>query len=84
MKSNRTHTAPPIIENLGDGTSYYNFDIEESQRIEGEDIEVTNFDYNQVTVKNPVTKSKIKDRILEEGYDLELLEAGVDALDNIE
>lgn len=70
MKSNRTHTPPPVIEDLGDGTSHYNFDVINSQR-EDEDSVTENYDYDQVTVVNPVTLEKIKEELLKEGYDHE-------------
>lgn len=82
MKSNRTHTPPPELEDLGNGTTYYNFDVIQSQREDDDEGVITqNYDYDQVTVENPVTKQKIKDAIVTEGYDLEKLEQGVDELD---
>lgn len=64
MKANRTHQAPPKIEDLGDGTFYYNFNIEESENEEGE----SNFDYQQVRCKYPVSAEKIQDCLNREGY----------------
>lgn len=70
MKSNRTHTPPPVLEDLGNGTTYYNFDVVHSQR-EDDDVITQNYDYDQVTVENPVTLEKIKEELLKEGYDHE-------------
>lgn len=67
MKSNRTHEMPPKIEDLGDGTSYYNFDVVESLAEGG----YPSFDYEQVRVENPVTIGKIREALLVEGYDHE-------------
>lgn len=57
QKSQRYHTAPPRIEDLGDGASYYNFNVVESASEEGDLI----FDYDQVRMKNPVTEQDIED-----------------------
>lgn len=67
MKSNRTHTPPPKIEDLGDGTSYYNFNVVESETEDG----YPSFDYDQVRVSNPVTLGKIQVALNQEGYDHE-------------
>lgn len=67
MKSNRTHTPPPKIEDLGDGTSYYNFNVVEAEAEEG----YPSFDYEQVRVENPVTIEKIQEALLAEGYEHE-------------
>lgn len=80
MKSNRTHTPPPVLEDLGNDTTYYNFDVIHSERDEDGQV-IQNYDYDQVTVFNPPTKRKIKDAIVAEDYDLERLEVGVDELD---
>lgn len=62
MKSNRDNI-PPVIEDLGDGTSHYNFDVVKEE--EG-------YSYGQVTVINPVTVSKIKEALTSEGYEHEV------------
>lgn len=67
MKSNRVRNSPPIIENLGDGTSYYNFDVVQSVRDDGGE-EIDNFDYDQVTVPHPITYSGIIEALTVEGY----------------
>lgn len=67
MKSSTTHTPPPKIEDLGDGSSFYNFDVIESVGEEGEAV----FDYDQVRVANPVTFPKVKAALLAEGYEHE-------------
>lgn len=63
-KSNCTHTRPPKIENLGDGSFFYNFDVKESETESG----VSEFDYNQVRCFLPVSVAKIQKCIDKEGY----------------
>lgn len=67
MKSSTTHAAPPKIEDLGDGSSFYNFDVIESVGEEGEAV----FDYDQVRVKNPVTLAKVQAALIAAGYEHE-------------
>lgn len=67
MKSSTTHVAPPKVEDLGDGSSFYNFDVIESEGEEGEAI----FDYDQVRVANPVTRAKVQAALLAAGYEHE-------------
>lgn len=67
MKSNRVRNAPPVVEDLGDGTSYYNFDVVQSVRDDGGEV-IDNFDYDQVTVSQPVTYSGIISALTDEGY----------------
>lgn len=74
MKANRTHQYPPKIERLSDKDSHYNFNISHSiieQEEGGEHYD--NYDYDQVTVTNPVTQEKIKQAVSQE-YDLEDVE----------
>lgn len=64
MKSNRIHTPPPKVEDLGDGTSHYNFDVVEGSTEEGD----ASYDYEQVRVSNPVTLEKVQHELIKEGY----------------
>jgi len=64
MKSNRVRIFPPVIEDLGDGTYYYNFDVVTS---ETEDKEVR-FDYEQVRCEFPVVIEAIEAALATEGY----------------
>lgn len=69
MKSNRVYTAPPILEDLGTGRSYYNFDISQSEKQDEEGGKtVLNYDYSQVAVLNPASYSKIIQALTDEGY----------------
>lgn len=64
-KSNRVNSFPPVIEQLGDGTFYYNFDVIESETEEGERA----FDYQQVRCDYPVNLQKIQDCLDKENYE---------------
>ena len=70
-KSNRTHTPPPVIEELGDGTFYYNFDVVETH-IDTDNDPATDeglqYDYEQVRCDYPVDQVKIQERVDSEGY----------------
>jgi hypothetical protein len=79
MKAFRTHTPPPIIEFLCPATSHYNFSVIEDETIpENEGEAYISYEYDQVTVQNPVTRQGIKNAISEQGYDLETLENIID------
>jgi len=70
-KSNRTNTPPPIIEKLGDGTFYYNFNIVETPIDTDNDpatAEGIQYDYEQVRCDYPVEQVKIQERVDSEGY----------------
>ena len=70
MKSNRTHNAPPVIEQLGDGTFFYNFDVVETP-IDSDNPatdEGLQYDYEQVRCDYPVDEVKIQQRVDSEGY----------------
>lgn len=70
MKSNTTHN-PPItpIENLGDGTFYYNFDVVHSVIQDDEGYEYDNYDYEQVRCSYPIDIDEIQEEVNKEGYD---------------
>lgn len=69
MKSNTTHN-PPItpLENLGDGTTYYNFNVTEKTVEEEDSDPYISYDYDQVRITNPVTLEKINVALQAEGY----------------
>jgi hypothetical protein len=70
-KSNRTHQSPPVIENLGDGTYYYNFDVVETPIDDDNDPsteEGMQYDYEQVRCEYPVSQEVIQACVDEEGY----------------
>lgn len=70
-KSNRTHQAPPVIENLGDGSFYYNFNVVESPIDDDNDPatdEGSQYDYEQVRCKYPVDEAVIQECLDKEGY----------------
>lgn len=64
QKANRTHTPPPTIENLGDGTYYYNFNVDESE-IPSESTEdvYSSYDYMQVRLHLPVNATEIQETL---------------------
>lgn len=64
MKSNRTQTSPPTIEDLGDGTYYYNFDVVEGVMETGE----TEYNYEQVRCNYPIVLEDIQAALLKENY----------------
>lgn len=66
MKANRTGESnpPPQIENLGDGTFYYNFNVSKSYfRESGSSKMDVNWDYNQVRCKYPIDVEAIQEKI---------------------
>lgn len=70
-RSNRTHQSPPQIEDLGDGTFYYNFNIEESLINDDNDPatdEGLQYDYDQVRCQYPVNIEVIQECVEREGY----------------
>jgi hypothetical protein len=62
MKSHRTHTPPPKIEDLGQGEFYYNFNIKKYKPvgIDGKKEKYWEWDYEQVRVSYPVEYNDIK------------------------
>jgi len=64
MKSNRTQAAPPKIEDLGDGTYYYNFDVVEETK-ENEEI---SYNYQQVRCNYPIVLEEIQAALINENY----------------
>lgn len=63
MKS-QSNEAPLRVHDLRDGKSHFNYNVEESQDDEGNVI----YKYDQVTVQNPVTRSKIVEALIREQY----------------
>lgn len=73
MKSNRTHTPPPKIEDLGDGTYYYNFRViatEVFPEEESEEMEepYMNYDYDQVRCHFPIEEEELRTVLDAQGY----------------
>lgn len=70
MKSTTTHTPPETIQWLGYDISHYNFNIVKTI-IEGEDGSETYdaYEYDQLLLSNPVTKEKIEQALLENGFE---------------
>jgi len=64
MKSNRTQAAPPKIEDLGDGSFYYNFDVVE----ETKDNEKISYNYQQVRCNYPIILEEIQAALINENY----------------
>ena len=63
MKSNQIISPPSKLHDLGDGTSYFNYNIVESE-IQG----VLNYDYEQVIVKHPLSYDKVLVALIREKY----------------
>lgn len=70
MKSTTTHTPPETIQWLGYDISHFNFNIVKTV-IEGEDGSETYdaYEYDQLLLSNPVTKEKIEQALLENGFE---------------
>lgn len=60
-KTTNADHKPDIIENLGDGTYHYNFDIARGDNVEDSGTESWN--YNQVRLPYPVDVQAIQDEI---------------------
>lgn len=72
QKSNRIYEYPPIVELLSSKTSYYNFNIIETEKeFEDSGDKYLNYDYEQITILNPVTRDKILTGMAEVGLDSE-------------
>lgn len=63
MKS-QSNTMPQVIHNLGNGTSHFNHNIVEVEDEDGN----TMFNYDQVTVTNPVNRGKVIEALIREKY----------------
>lgn len=69
MKANTTHNPPTTpIENLGDGTFYYNFNVVHSVITDDEGAQYDNYDYEQVRCKYPVIAEKIQTELDNQNY----------------
>jgi hypothetical protein len=70
--SYRLDDAPPIIERLCSNTNYYNFNITSRKYIEDEELtDRDEYICEQVLVTNPVTKEKIKESMINSGYNID-------------
>ena len=74
MKSNRTHTPPPRVENLGENTFYYNFNVVKYRPKDQDGIDMTywGWDYEQVRVSYPITIGDIKRELNSKGHQHEV------------
>ena len=74
MKSNRTHTPPPRVENLGENTFYYNFNVVKyrPKDQDGNDMTYWGWDYEQVRVSYPITIGDIKKELNAKGHQHEV------------
>jgi hypothetical protein len=74
MKSNRTHTPPPRVENLGENTFYYNFNVVKyrPKDEDGNDMTYWGWDYDQVKVSYPITIGDIKRELNAKGHQHEV------------
>lgn len=70
MKTNSINNTPEVIENLGDDTYYYNFNVDHSiRRVEESNKKYDNYDYDQVRLDYPVDKEKIQVEVDKAGFD---------------
>lgn len=63
MHSNTTHHPPHILQDLGDGTFYYNFNLIHTKL----EDDVDNYDYMQVRCNFPVNQKAIQNKVSETG-----------------
>ena len=68
MKANAVLTKPQILENRGDGTYFYNYNIVEGIKRSEDSTEVISFDYDQVIIHGNPTYSKIVSSIVRDTY----------------
>ena len=61
MESNTTHEAPNVIEDLGDGTFYYNFDVQTTELDDG----TPSYNYKQVRCNYPIVNEEIQTKLTE-------------------
>lgn len=64
MKANSVFNKPTVLENRGDGTYFYNYNIVDSIKQIDESPEVPSFDYKQVIIYGEPTYSKIVSSII--------------------
>lgn len=82
MKAQRTSEPPVKINDLGDGTFYYNFDIVESEQTQDQNQNqeenstqqtapeiILQYNYDQVRCNYPIDLEKIQEALIAEGYD---------------
>lgn len=65
MKSNTTYHPPVIpVEDLGDGSYYYNFDIIETLIVDEDSGDThPSYDYNQIRLKFPIDIDEIQEHV---------------------
>ena len=68
MKANSVFTKPQVLENRGDGTYFYNYNITEGVKQTEDSQEIVSFDYDQVIICGEPTYSKIVSSIIRENY----------------
>ncbi len=68
MKANSVFNKPAVLENRGDGTYFYNYNIVDSIKQIDESPEVPSFDYKQVIIYGEPTYSKIVSSIIRSDY----------------
>ena len=68
MKANSVFNRPSVLENRGDGTYFYNYNITESVKQIEDSPETPSFDYDQVIIYGEPTYSKIVSSIIRDNY----------------
>ena len=72
MKANRTgkYNEPPQIEDLKDGTFYYNFNVEKDYiKTDNSPRMDVDWSYNQVRLSYPLNIDKIQAEVTRQGYE---------------
>lgn len=68
MKSNSVYQKPLVFDNLGDGTTHYNYNIVESVRENEDGSKTPAFDYDQVTLHGTPSYTKAVSAVIREKY----------------
>lgn len=68
MKANSVFNKPSVLENRGDGTYFYNYNIIESTKQVDDLPETVSYDYDQVIIYGEPTYSKIVSSIIRSDY----------------
>ena len=68
MKANSVFNKPTVLENRGDGTYFYNYNIIESTKQVDDLPETVSYDYDQVIIYGEPTYSKIVSSIIRSDY----------------
>lgn len=71
MKSNSVYQRPSILEDLGNGTAHYNYNVVETEKVNEEGVSTPSYDYDQVVIHGTPTYSKIVSAVIREKYTID-------------